>query len=284
MLATLHRGNWSATKHDKGVTEDAAESHHADIKEAGRYNKQLISRKHLSKVNSKLSVARETHRILTLPWEDDGTRLLSAQGYMHYTQIMRTCRLSVEAAAADFLKNYPEYIKAARLTLGEMFNENDYPSADEVKAKFYLDVEIKPVPEAGDFRTKLADNTVKAIAKDIERRTKDRIEAAVKDVFQRIVDVTGKMSERLNAFEPKHGEKDSSGLFRDSLIYNVSELADLLPSLNITDDPRLDTLSKQLKADLVEHSPDVLRSDAKLRKQTAMKANKIFQKVSTYLA
>jgi hypothetical protein len=284
MLSTLHRGMWSGSKHDQQVTEDTAEAHKVDTKEAGRYSKQLISRKFLSKVASKMTVARQTHRILTLPWDDEGTRILSAQGYLHYTQVMRTCRLGVESAAGEFLKNYPDHIRVAKTLLGNMFNSEDYPSAEELKKKFYLDVEIKPIPEAGDFRTKLANNTVKAIADDIERRTNERIEAAVKDVFQRIVDVTGKMAERLGSYEPSQGEGKASGLFRDSLIYNVKELADLLPSLNIVDDPRLDGLAKQLNADLVQHSPEILRTDAKIRKQTALKADKIFKKVSTYLA
>lgn len=284
MLAVLRRGMWSGAKHDQQVTEDTAEAHKADAKEAGRYSKQLISRKFLSKVGSKMTVARQTHRILTLPWDDEGTRILSAQGYIHYTQVMRTCRLGVEAAAGEFLNGYPDHIKTAKTLLGNMFNGDDYPSVEDLRKKFYIDVEIKPIPEAGDFRTKLAGNTVKAIADDIERRTNERIKAAVQDVFQRIVDVTGKMSERLNTYEPSKGKDKASGLFRDSLIYNVQELAELLPSLNITEDERLASLAKQLKADLVQHSPDVLRGDAKLRKQTAMKADKIYKKVTTYLA
>jgi hypothetical protein len=144
-----------------------------------------------------------------------------------------------------------------------------------------VDVEIKPIPEAGDFRTKLADNTLKAITKDIERRTEERIKAAVQNCFERVADVTTKMAERLNAYEDAEGQQ---GTFRDSLVYNCVELADLLPSLNITDDPKLTDLAKQLKADLGQHSPEILRSDAKVRKQTAMKAEKLAKKVGAYLA
>ena len=291
MLATLRLGAWSGSKHDQQVTEDTAEAHKADIKEAGRYSKQLIGRKFLNKVGSKMRVARQTHRILTLPWDDEGTRILSAQGYIHYTQQMRTCRIGVEAARDEFLKSYPEYIKAAQVVLGNMFNRDDYPTGEALKNKFYLDVEIQPIPEAGDFRTKLSDNTVKAIAKDIEKRTNDRIKAAVQEVFERIAGVTTKMAERLNGYEEAvkvKGEakvkKEATGTFHDSLVYNISELADLLPSLNITDDPRLDDLAKRLKADLVQHSPEVLRSDVNIRKATALKAEKLAKKVGAYLA
>jgi len=280
MLSSLHLSAWSGQAVDRQVTEETAESHNADLKDSGRYSKQLVSKKALRKVLGKIAVTRQTHKLLTLPW-DDSARILSAQGYMHYTQQMRLHRLAVEAAAKEFAASFDKHIKEAKTRLGTMFNKADYPDAGEVAKRYVVDVEIKPIPDAGDFRTKLADNTLKAITKDIERRTQERIENAVKDVFERVVAVTGKMAERLNAYEDAEGQE---GTFRDSLVYNVAQLADLLPSLNIADDKRLDDLAKQLKADLVQHSPEVLRSDAKVRKQTALKAEKLAKKVGQYLA
>lgn len=280
MLTSLHLGSWGGQAVDRQVTEETAEAHDADIKDSGRYNKQLISKKALREVLGKVNVCRQTHKILTLPW-DDSARILSAQGYMHYTQQMRLNRLAVEAAAKKLGEQFAEHVKEAKVRLGSMFNMTDYPDAGEVAKKYYVDVEIKPIPEAGDFRTKLADNTLKAITKDIERRTEERIKAAVQNCFERVADVTTKMAERLNAYEDAEGQQ---GTFRDSLVYNCVELADLLPSLNITDDPKLTDLAKQLKADLGQHSPEILRSDAKVRKQTAMKAEKLAKKVGAYLA
>lgn len=283
LLTSLHLGSWGGQAVDRQVTEETAEAHNADAKDSGRYNKQLISRKALREVLGKVAVTRQTHKILTLPW-DDSSRILSAQGYNHYTQQMRMRRLAVEAAAKKLGETFPEHIKEAKIRLGSMFNRDDYPDAAEVAKKYYVDVEVKPIPEAGDFRTKLADNTIKALSKDIERRTQERIQNAVKDVFERVADVTAKMADRLSNYEPKQGEDTAKNTFRDSLVYNVTELADLLPSLNITGDERLDELAKRLKADLGEHSPDVLRSDAKLRKTTALKAQQLAKKVGQYLA
>ena len=284
MLTTLHRGAWGGSKHDQEVTEQTAEAHSADTKDAGRYSKQLISRKFLSKVGSKLRVARDTHRILTLPWDDEGTRILSAQGYMHYTQQMRTCRLGVEAARDSFLAEYPEYIKAAKLTLGTMFNKDDYPSVGSAQGKVFIDVEIKPIPEAGDFRTKLADGTIKAIAKDIEQRTNARIKAAVDDVFQRVYDAVGRMAKRLSTYEPSSAEDNARNTFRDSLVYNVVELADLLPSLNITDDQRLTDLAKRLKADLPSICRTYSVATSTCANKPPSKLEKLAKKVGAYLA
>lgn len=284
MLAALHTGAWSGAAHDQLVTEEVSETHKAAVRDAGRYTKQLVANKFLRHVTGKLSTARRIHRLLTLPWDDDGTRILSCTGHAHYTEQMRLQRHGIEAAAGEFVKGLPDYIKEAKERLGTMFDKDDYPDADSVRKKFYIDVEIKPIPEAGDFRAELSAATVKAIVKDIERRSDARIEAAMNDVFERIIEATGRMVERLRAYKPVVAEGEKRTIIQDGVIYNIRELADLLPSLNITNDPRLVKLQKQLLTDLVEHSPEVLRTDPKKRNQTADRAEAIFKKVSSYLA
>lgn len=279
MLTNLHIGSWSGKAIDRDVTEDVGVRHNADPKASGAYSKRLISAKALHDVQSKISVARVTHRTLTLPW-DDANRILAATNFKHYTEQMRLHRLGVEAAAQKLADSFPEHIKEAETRLGTMFDRSEYPDPAEVKASFTMDVEIGPVPEAGDFRTKLSEATVKAITKDIEQRSEQRVKRAVADIFERVVDVTTKMAERLRAYESKEG---ADGTFRDTLVWNVTELAQLIPSLNITGDPKLDSLAKELLEQCGTTSPTLLRSDAKLRKQTATAAEKLARKAKAML-
>lgn len=282
MLASLHTGSWSGKLVDREVTDEVADSYKAE-KDAGRYSKQIVATRFLRSVNSKIDAARVAHRTLTLPWDDDGTRILSTHGYVQYTEQMRLARLAVEAASEQFLKGMPEYIAEARTRLGNMFNNEDYPQVSDMKGKFYIDVEIKPLPEAADFRAKLTDVSVKAITKDIEARCDARLRKAMDDIYVRIADVTGKMAEKLKAYEPTAGDEKTKNNFRDTLVYNVGKVADLIPVLNITDDPRLTKLHEQLNKELLEHSPEILKADAKVRKRTADAAERIFKKVSQIL-
>lgn len=282
VLTTLHIGAWGGKSVDPEVTEEVEESHKAEPRNAGTYSKKLIAPKFLREVGSKISVARRTHRILTLPW-DDSARILSTLGFSHYTEQMRLQRLGMEAAVAAFIEGYPEYIKEARVRLGTMFSAEDYPEKDTLRKKFHADVEIRPVPTAGDFRAELSDASVRAITKDIEARSNDRLKAATADVFERIFDAVSKMAERLKAFAPPVGEEKAEGVFRDSLVWNLQELAELLPSLNINNDKRLDDLQSLIKEQLTANSPDLLRDDQKLRNQVAERAAKIATKVKKYL-
>ncbi len=285
VLTVLRVGSWGARAVDREVTEEVSEQHKAE-QDAGTYHKQLIAKRFLKPVKTIAGLAQRTHKTLTLPWEDNGPRILSTVGYKNYTEQMRMLRLKYEHAATEFAANFDEYVKEAKVRLGTMYDPEDYKGTDNVKERFYLDVEIKAVPEAKDFRAKLSDQAVKAIVKDIEARADERLKTAMNDVYERILKVTGHLVDKLKNYEPPTGKgKGNMGKnFQDSTVYNVKELVDILPDLNLTDDPRLVTLQKQLADELLEHSPEILKTDPKVRADVARKADKIYNKVKGFLA
>jgi hypothetical protein len=284
LLSDLHTSIWGAKSIDREVTDETNQRRGA-ASNAGRYTKNLIADTFLSEVRQAATRARDTHKTLTLPWGNSGERILSTTAYMTYTEIMRKQRHEFEAAVTRFIANYDEAIEEAKGRLSTMFDPENYAPIHLVPDKFSFDVEIKSVPEAGDFRATLDQTAVDAITKDIEARTDARLDQAMKDIFFRVHDVVSKMSERLKEYKPA-GETTSGkveGRFHDSLVYNVKELAQLLPTLNITQDQRIDDLSKQLLAELTANSPPLLRDDVKLRQSTAAKADRILRKVSQYM-
>ena len=96
----------------------------------------------------------------------------------------------------------------------------------------------------------------------------------------RIEELVKHMVERLRAYQPEAGKRDT--VIRDSIVQNILELTKVLPILNITNDPRIIELEKRLTADLVT-SPVMLRTDAKLRQVTISKADAILKKVQSYM-
>jgi hypothetical protein len=283
MLAALHIGTWSGLTHDRDVTAEVSETHNAASHDAGRYTKQLISRKYINDVNKVAALTRATHRVLTLPWEDNGCRILACRGWSVYTEQMRFRRYAFDEVTRIFCRNYDAYVEEAKPRLGTMFKAEDFPTVDEVRAKFSFDVEIKPVPQSSDFRSQLSNESVKAITDDIERRCEERVKLAVNDVFLRIMDVTAKMTERLRLYRPAEGGERVKDGFHDSLVHNVSDLADLLPLLNITNDDRIERLQADLMA-LTTNEPKVLRTNEELRTDTADLAEALFRKAQGYLA
>lgn len=283
LLVKLSIGSWSAKATDKEVTIDVINSKGAQT-DSGYFRKQLLSKDALKKINKVIGAARTSHLTLTLPWNDDGSRIITTESYQNYAKTMNDYRKALQNAVDEFLEQYEGLIKEAKPSLGKMFKAEDYPEPSELKSKFRFDVEPIPVPVARDFRAKVSDREASQIAKDIERRTNARLDQAMKDVWARIHKVTERMVEKLSEYKPREGLHAAESPFRDSLVENIRDLAEVLPSLNITNDPALDKIQKEMLDNLLVYTADQLREDAKARALTNKKAKQILDKVSKYMA
>jgi hypothetical protein len=272
MLAKLSISKWSARKHDKSVSQEVARNHGTD-QDRGRFNKVLVAQEALKAIQKADGAARTYHYTNTLPWKDDGARILPASNYMEYTAEMRRLKSEFEAAVNDFFYAYPALIEQARYDLNGLFNSEDYPSADRIGRKFGFEVEVDPLPTALDFRVELQREEVARIRERIEERLQAAQTLAMGDLFTRLYDVVKHAAEKLN---------DKTAIFRDSLITNIQDLVDLLPRLNLTDDPRLETLRQEVSAKLLGYDPEDLRKNQFARKETAQAANDILAAMAGY--
>lgn len=281
MLASLKISAWSARKLDRKITDETNRLHNASA-DAGRYNKALLAKDALGELVKLASNARTTHYSLTLPWLDDGGRILTVAGYETYTAQMAALREQWESAVKSFVDSYPSFVADARVRLNGMFNESDYPTVREVARKFDLRVRMLPVPEADDFRASVGDSQSQFIKSEIEKATREAINDAMKDVWQRVADVVSAMAEKLKAYQPDKGRE--GGVFRDSLVQNIRDLVGILPMLNLTGDPKLTAMCGKLEKELCRYDADALREDDALRNEIADKAAAIFADVSGFMA
>lgn len=283
LLVKLTVNQWSAIKTDREVSREVTESKHARST-AGKFQKNLFGRDALKKINGLAQSARIAHYNLTLPWNDDGARIITTESYQNYTKVMRNYRQEMQEAVDEFLDNYDDYVKKAKEDLGKMFKKDDYPDVSTIKGKFRLDVEPSPIPVSKDFRAKVSNAETKAIIKDIERRTNERLENAMKDVWARIAKATQKMAEKLENYKPAEYANEAEGIFRDSLVENIRELAEVLPSLNLTNNSELIRIQEQMVKSLCKFDAKELREDEQVRRKVAKKAQAIYDKVSQYMA
>lgn len=258
MLANLTVRAWSARKRDKEVGKEVEKTHQAQ--DAGNFNKLLIDSKHLKPIVSMTGLLRTTHYNMTLPWGDNGDRLLPSKMYFDYTKKMRDLRDKFNTAVNDFCANYPTYKQEARKRLGTMYDPDDYPDVSHITTKFSAELSFLPVPDAKDFRVDLGEDEVAEIKKDIENQVAKQQEAAVRDLWMRLKDVVDRIHERLH---------DPEAVFRDSLIENAQFACEIAEKLNINDDKTLEATRADIQHRLCRIAPQRLRDDKTLRKQIA---------------
>lgn len=267
LLVWLTISSWSARKYDRAVSNKVNTDMNAST-DAGRYNKFLLpgdapSYKALTTLMAGIRAQHYTH---SLAWSDEGWRLLPTANYMTYTTWYREQQRNVTIALNAFLADYPSLKAQACSKLGKLYKDEDYPSMADIRSKFELTVKYSPLPNVGDVRVDLADDQIASIESAIVKSQADAIGIAMRDAWTRLHDVVNKISERL-------GTPDA--IFRDTLITNARELCDSLKRLNVTNDPDLESMRRDVLERLTTFDPDVLRDTPKARRNVAAEADKI---------
>ena len=186
MLAAVHISIWTAVKHDRKVSRDVADQHGAH-QGAGRYNKQLLrGADKLDELRMLAGQIRQYFYKITLPWSDEGFRLLPANFYFDLMARMREFEASFEQGVESFLRVYPQYIEQVRPELNGLFREEDYPVAEKLRAKFGLKVEILPIPTGADFRVQMLAEEQARVAREIDASVRESLTRGTEDLWRRV--------------------------------------------------------------------------------------------------
>ncbi len=273
MLIRLSISQWTARKYDKEVSNKVAETYNASDK-SGRYNKILIAEDAIKRISQIVGEARDFHYKNTLPWTDDGVRLLPAANYMDYTRVTRQYRSDFETAVAAFIGSYDLYIEEARVRLNGMFKQKDYPTLDQLPCKYDFAVNVDPLPASSDFRVAIKDEEIQTLRAEMEMRMRKAQDDAMRDLWKRLYEPVKHMAEKL---------ADPEGKFKDTLVSNIQEIAGLLTRLNVAEDPNLEELRKEVEAKLCGQAPETLRTDAMIRTMVATDAQQIADVMRGYM-
>lgn len=274
MLAAIHISQWTARKHDRSVSREVANTHKSAEK-LGRYNKRLLAEAtKLDAVQSLAGKIRTYFYDTTLPWADDGLRILPNALYFDLTARMKEFEQEFHEAVEDFLEEYPSYVEATRPLLNGLWCAEDYPTADQLRAKFGLKVEIMPLGTAEDFRVDMAEADKSVLKEKYNADAREHMARSNRDLWFRTYDVIAHFASRL---------RDPEARLHASTFAKVAEMADILPKLNITDDPALKELAIKVKTELCQFSVDTLRNSQSLRSETAVKASTLAHQMDAML-
>ena len=280
MLCSLSISMWSARKHDPDASQEIAQRHGAQA-DAGRYHKVLLPKAALAEIQKIVSDARQEHYFMTLPWDDNGYRVLPAAAYMDHTEKMRELSNRFTPAVEALAHEFGNLVEQAKARLGGLFRPEDYPAPDELRSKFSFETKVMPLPDAGDFRVTLGDEEKERIKRQITVAVDASLQVASRDLWQRLYEAVSHLAERLQAYQVT--EDGVEHPFRDSVVTNLVKLVDILPKLNVTADLELERLATQVRASLLV-DPQELRKSESVRTETAKAAAAIARRMAGYMA
>ena len=274
VLVQLNISQWTARKYDKRVTQEVSDKHNT-VGDVGSYNKELLPDNALLKrIQKKSTAIRTEYYANTLGWGvTDGIQLLPSANYMDFMEQFREHRAEWQVLVDEFISQYMQLKDNAERTLGDMYNESDYPEEHELRSKFAMDMTVLPVP-SDDFRVEIGSDEMERIADEVRSQVEGAYQSSIKEIWQRLYDKVETMNAKLS---------DPKAVFRDTLTENLSDVCDLLTRMNINNDPDLESIRQQVDSELATNHPDALRNDPIKRREVADKRKDIMSKMNVFM-
>ena len=285
MLVAITIRKWQTSVAEKGIEDLLTIKNEA---EAGvlSLRKQIVRKEALKALQSIESELRQTHHLYTLPWQDDGYRILSSAAYFTYTAKMNDLIEKYHAAADTLVSGYDEMIADAKISLGKLFRANDYPSKDSLRRRYRASISVRPLPSAQDLRIELGSTELTVLRKNIQTELDEQVKAANRSIWERLKGALEHAVERLKAVDadyPSAGARRAAGL-RESMMNGIRELLDIIPVLNVTGDKSLGEFVARVREQIAIHSTEELKDSEPVRAAVISTADDILKKMSAFMA
>lgn len=300
MLGSLNISVWEGRKKDKSTEEEIAQQKGAASKRAASVHKNLFAESPaLDAIKTLRGEARVWFNRVTLPWDDNGNRLVTTAQYFEIMNDVAMYEKRFNDLVKVFVTNYSTEISKQAFQMGSLFNRNEYPSADEITTKFRFALNLNPLPMSQDFRLTIGNEALRELQERCERDTQERLKIAMSDAWTRVKTQVEWIRDRLQAVEEytpgaeeekeydEHGNvtgvkivKKRRPKLHESMLDNGLELCSLLRDLNVTNDPKLEEARKMLEAAIVHVDIDSLRESPAVQSSTKQKMEDILSKFS----
>lgn len=231
-------------------------------KDVLKVSKELLDSKELQAIGSFDAKTRGRLLNYCLPsYIEDGYYFLPIALVETVNGILNEARTAREAMVEMFLAVYGEKKEDARLRLGPLYREKDYPSVEEVRKAFSWAVRYIYFSVPGSLREISASlfNEEKERQEKMWEEAASEVRTALRESLAGLVEhAIGKLSYQANG-KPQ--------IFRDSMVKNMSEFLDLFDRRNLTNDQELAALAGQARQLMAGIDAAALRSNQNIREQ-----------------
>jgi len=241
-----------------------------------RVNKSILPKARTDVFMKPSAQAKKYFYEVTSPWDDRGWRLLSIEIFKDFVKAFKAYTTEYKSKVLDFVDDFQGAVEEMRsdTVLGQAFKDSDYEkwfnrdgsvNREELLGNFVLEVEYDTVTTGNDLAASLTDEDKAAVAAEINERATLKFAAVQKDVVKKLYKAVEHIAERLS--DPDNG-------FKDTLTGNLEELVDLIPLMNIADDPEINNIAEEAKG-LLKFEPQTLRDDMHARNEISKAADKM---------
>ena len=279
ILIDFSVSQWTGRKLDKRASEEVEVSNSASLGVANVHKRIMGKCPELDAIHKFVGNLRNSHYSMTLPWSDQGLRIVTTMGLEKYTKAMTERQQQFEKLVDKFIQVYATRIDEAKTTLGNLFVSDDYPSLEMMQSKFGWRLNFIPIQESGDFRVDIGNEQAEVLKEQYTKYYDTQYTNAMNDLWDRLYKPLARMSERLDY--PEDADKDTKKVFTKTLVSNVTEVLDLLKAFNVNDDRDMEMAHKKLRHALNGITPEAMREDDHLRLDTKRSVDEVIKTLPT---
>jgi len=263
VLVSVDISVWSATKQDRGISDEVTTSKNAD-KSAGRYVKNLLANhpKHKAVVNYRQTIYNWLQR-RTYRW-NQSQNLLPSVDVPKFKQEYHEHEIAFHALVDELITQYDSIVSDMAFKQGTMFNRNDYPVKEQVAGKFSLNLYVSEVP-MNDFRCGIAQDIAEDLFTTLSKQSARIIDSIAQEQSERMLEVMESISHCCGVDESEvNGEvRTKRRKIYDTTIQKALEMCESFKRFNLKNDSELEQARASLEKVLSGvKAEDIRDSDA----------------------
>lgn len=283
VLVSVDISVWSATKQDRGISDEVTTAKNAD-KSAGRYVKNLLANhpSHKAVVNYRQTIYNWLQR-RTYRW-NQSQQLLPSIDMPKFKTEYHEHQVAFHALVDSLINNYDSIVSDMAFKQGDMFNRSDYPTKEQVASKFSLNLYVSEVP-TNDFRCGIAQDIAEDLFNNLSSQTKTIIDNIASDQAQRLVDVMESITHccGVDEIDLENGEvRTKRRKIYDTTIQKALEMCESFKRFNLKNDSGLEQARASLEKVLRGVSAEDIRDSDAVRHHVKEGIDDILSKFGSF--
>jgi hypothetical protein len=279
VLISIDINVWSATKQDREVSDEITASKNAD-KSAGRYVKQLLAdnSKHKAVVNYRQTIYNWL-QTRTYGW-NKSQQLLPVVDLPKFKAEYNAHELAFYQLIDDFIVNYDSIVSDMAFKQGTMFNRNDYPTAEQVRRKFGIQLYVSEVP-MNDFRCNIAQDIADDLFNTYTKQAENIINNIQSEQADRFIDVMESISHCCGV-DDLGDDKTKKRKIYESTIQKAKDYCETFKGFNLSNSDELEEARASLEKALHGVSAEDIRESDAVRSKVKENVDDILSKFSSF--
>ena len=230
-----------------------------------KYRKSLFVNAPLKSVDKAAGRIRTNFYKWTLAWQDGGGRLVPSMDFRDFAREHATLVADFDFEVNEFCASYDDHKRRAESAKGDLYDEANYPSVDDIRERFSVSLQTLPFPSTADFRVEAPEEIIEDL--------KENMNATINSVTDQVAStLQGRLKDRLQTF---HDALASEKRFTKSIFEEMEFVVNMARSLKTVIPGWLQTALSEIEDEILAFDAEQTRNSESLKEKLIVRSGEI---------